>query len=164
MEINYEQDLYIDEAALDIEWLNQPMLMLQYTELAAAARREVDRVKEKISVVRAELDKEIRSDPEKFDILKVTESAISNCILIQKRYTEIQNDLIDAQYDYQMKQGAVQAVEHRKQALENLSKLLGLQYFASPTTPRDLPREVQQQQEKKRVNQTIKIGKRKKRN
>lgn len=160
-ELNYEQDLFIDENALDLEWLSQPLLMLKYTEAAASARREVDRVKELLAVERAGIDKKIRKDPDKYDIEKITESVISNTIIMQKSYKDIQTDVIEAQYEYQMMQGAVQAVDQRKQALENMSKLLGLQYFAGPKIPRDLSYEVQQEQKTSKSNSTIKIKRRK---
>jgi len=160
-DLSYEHDLSIDDNALDLEWLEQPLLMLKYTKAAAVTRREIDRMKEMLSVERARLDKSIRKNPEKYEIEKITESVINSTILLQKSYQTIQTDVIEAQYEHQMLQGAVQAVEHRKQALENMSKLLGLQYFAGPKTPRDLPYEVRKNQEKNRANKTVKIKRRK---
>ncbi len=69
--------------------------------------------------------------------------------------------VIDAQYEYQMAQGAVQAVEQRKSALENLVKLYGQGYFAGPKTPRDISSEVLKDQKNKRVNSNVKIKRRK---
>ncbi len=160
--MNYEEDLRIDENALDIEWLGQAQLMMKYTEIQASNRREVDRLKEKLNLVKAELDRDIRKDPEKFKItVKITEAVVTGCILEQKKYKKAMSASIDAQYEYQMAGGAVQAVEQRKQALENLSRLLGLQYFAGPSMPRDLPKEVQQNQQKIRSNQAIEFTRKK---
>ena len=160
MKLNYEQDLHIDQTALDLEWLGQAQLMLKYTEASASARREVDRLKEKLSVVRAESDKHIRSHPNMYSIEKVTESIIQSTIILEDDYQKAQAELIDAQYEWQMMQGAVSAVEQRKQALENMSRLLGLQYFAGPKAPRDLPHEVRQAQQKDRTDRTIQIKRR----
>ena len=160
MKLNYEQDLHIDQTALDLEWLGQAQLMLKYTEASASARREVDRLKEKLSVVRAESDKHIRSHPNMYSIEKVTESIIQSTIILEDDYQKAQAELIDAQYEWQMMQGAVSAVEQRKQALENMSRLLGLQYFAGPKAPRDLPHEVRQAQQKDRTDRTIHIKRR----
>lgn len=159
--LNYERDLAIDETALDLEWLQQPLLMLDYTEAAASARREVDRTKEKLSVLRAELGKKVRKHPEHYDIAKITVDAVEAAIITTEEYSELANDMIDAQYEYQMLQGAVQAVEQRKQALENMTKLLGLQYFASPKAPRDLPYEVEQEMKKEKSNNAITIKRKK---
>ena len=160
MKLNYEQDLHIDETALDLEWLGQAQLMLKYTEASASARREVDRLKELLNVKRAELDNTIRSHPDSYNIDKITETVISNTIIMQSSYKSLQTLLIDAQYEWQMMQGAVSAVEQRKQALENMSRLLGLQYFAGPKAPRDLPHEVRQAQQKDRTDRTIQIKRR----
>ena len=160
MKLNYEQDLHIDETALDLEWLGQAQLMLKYTEASASARREVDRLKELLSVKRAELDNTIRSHPDSYDIDKITETVISNTIIMQSSYKSLQTLLIDAQYEWQMMQGAVSAVEQRKTALANMSRLLGLQYFAGPKAPRDLPHEVRQAQQKDRTDRTIQIKRR----
>lgn len=160
--LNYEQDLAIDETALDLEWLGQSMLMIKYVEASASARREVDRMKERLSVKRAELAKNIRKNPGDWGIEKVTNDSVNECIITEKSYKDVQDDLIDAQYEYQMASGAVQAVEQRKQALENMSKLLGLQYFAGPKTPRDLPHEVQLEQKKNRSNESVTITRRRK--
>lgn len=148
MDINYENDLYIDETSLDVEWLEQPQLMLKYTREMASTRRERDRLKEKLSVTRAQIAKDIRSDPDKYEMPKVTESAIQEEILMQPKYQVAVDDINDAEFEYQMALGAVQAVEQRKSALENLIKLHGLQYFAGPKVPRDLPAEVKRSREK----------------
>jgi hypothetical protein len=155
---DYERDLHIDEGGLDIEWLNQPSLMMKYSRELANAEREVSRMKEKLSVVRAELDRDIRLKPEKFNIdSKVTEAVISNAILLQPKYSKASEELIDAQYEFMMMKGAVQAVQQRKDALQDLVKLHGQRYFAGPNIPRDLTFEVKQEQEKKVSNSTVKI-------
>jgi hypothetical protein len=54
-------------------------------------------------------------------------------------------------YEAEVLQGAVNAVDHRKDALENLVRLHGLQYFAGPKVPRNLSeeREYREEQQKK---------------
>lgn len=157
MKLNYEQDLHIDDNALDLEWLGQPTLMVKYIQGQASARREVDRLKEKLNVSKAELDREIRLSPDKYGIEKITESVITSTIIIQDEYKKLVKELIDAQYELQMMQGAVAAIDQRKQALENLVKLYGQQYFAGPKMPRDLSYEVKLREQKDRSNSTIQI-------
>ena len=165
---DYEQDLHIDDTALDIEWLEQPKLMLKYTEIASSLRRDLDQEKEKLSLARAELDRDIRQDPDNFNIqVKITEAVINGCILEQKKYKEAMTNQIDAQYELNSAKGAVSAVEDRKAALENLVKLFGMGYFAGPKVPRELDygqREVinegQKEMKEKRSNSSIKIKRR----
>lgn len=162
MASEYERDLYIDESALDVEWIGQPQLMLKYSREYAKAEREVARMKEKISVKRAKLDKEIRIEPEKFGLsdVKITEAVVNNAIITDKEFQKLTEDLIEANYEVNMLKGAVDAVKQRKDALQDLVKLHGQQYFAGPKMPRDLSFEVKQKMQKEKSNQTIKITRR----
>lgn len=157
MELNYEQDLKIDETALDIECLDQAILMMRYSKELARAEKRVSNIKEELSVERAELDKDIRSNPDTFGIEKITESAINNCIILQDDYKAIQKKLIDAQYEAKMIKGAVDAVQQRKDMLQELVKLHGQRYFAGPKVERDLSGEVAKKHSRSQSNQAIKI-------
>jgi hypothetical protein len=161
MEFDYERDLHIDESALDVEWLNQPMLLMKYSRELASAEREVSRIKEKQAVLKAELDKDIRLHPEKFGIdSKLTEAVVTGAILLNDKHKKVAEELIEAQYEARMLKGAVEACQQRKDALQDLVKLHGQRYFAGPNMPRDLSHEVKLQQEKQVSNSTVKIKRR----
>lgn len=160
----YEKDLYIDESALDVEWLGQPMLMVKYSRELASAEREVARLKEKISVEQARLDKDVRTSPEKYGLydIKITEAVVNNAIITNKDFQKLKAELIDANYEVGMLKGAVDAVKQRKDALQDLVRLHGQQYFAGPTMPRDLTFEVKQKMQREKSNQAITITRRRK--
>jgi len=158
--MNYENDIRIDESALDVEWLEQPSLMFKFARMASVAQREMDEAKEAIDVVKAELDIDIRTNPENYDLVKVTEGAITNTILIQQRYTEALVYYNQKKFEYNVIKGSVNAIDARKTALENLVKLHGQQYFAGPKIPRDLSLEWAQREKQKKSNQPVKIRRR----
>ena len=137
-DINYEGDIKIDTSALDLEWEDQPVLMMKYTRHAADARKDLDQANQALTIAKAEADRTIREDPDSYDIVKVTENAIASAILTYKPYIEAYNKYLAAKYEADMAQGAVNAFMQRKDALEQLVKLFGLQYFAGPRVPRDL--------------------------
>lgn len=139
-EFNYEDDLRIDPNALDVEWLEQPMLFMRYAEELAYARRSMDRKKEKLDVVRAEVDNMVRKNPNEFfePDTKVTNSAIDAIVVTDELYKEANDELIEARLEVDLLTGAVRAMDQRKNALENLVRLLGQSYFAAPKEPRDL--------------------------
>lgn len=157
MEINYENDIAIDEQALDVEWLRQPDLMRKYTAHAADMKKEMDEAKERLEVRKAELERDIRTSPGDYDLLKVTESAIQSTIMIQQGYKDHMQDFIDAKYEYDIAVAAVRAMDQKKTALENLVKLLGQSYFAGPQSPRDLSHEVLN---RRQANNKVKIQRR----
>lgn len=160
--MDYEKDMYIDESALDVEWLGQPTLMMRYSRALAKAEKEVSRLKEKIKVTAAVLDKDIRSNPGQYKIdVKLTEAVVNNAIIIQDEYQELQEELIDAQYEVNMLKGAVESIKERKDALQDLVRLHGQQYFAGPSVPRDISFEAKQRFEKQTSNKTIKITRKK---
>lgn len=154
--MNYEQDIAIDETALEIEWLEQATLFMKYAKNAAEARRTLDQVKESLDIVKAEMDKKIREHPEKFKIEKVTEAVISAAILRSDEFSEANQKYIDAKYELDIAQAAVSAMNQRKEALENLVKLHGQSYFAGPKMPRDIHKEREKREElQKETNKRI---------
>ncbi len=153
--LEYESDIRIDQDALDIEWLEQPSLVFRYSKNLAERKRIVEKLKTEIDLIKADLDKEIRLNPEAFEIIKLTETTISNTVLQQKEYKNIYRGYIDARYELNIAQAAVDAVEHRKSALENLVRLFGQQYFAGPKIPRDLGKEWEEKERGKRSNYKV---------
>lgn len=159
--MNYEKDIEIDETALDLEWLEQPSLMIKYAKHLAETNRLMDSVKEKRDIVRAELDLDIRKNPDDYNIDKITEAVVQSVILLQDKYKEINKKYFDACFEYEMSKLAVRAIEHRKEALENLVKLHGQQYFAGPRMPLDISREKRNREENRQEsNKAVKIMRR----
>jgi|ADurb_Cas_03_Slu_FD_contig_123_38984_length_8142_multi_4_in_2_out_2_6 hypothetical protein len=154
--MNYEEDIKIDETALDVEWLGQPKLMLRYAQHAAKMRMETDIAKEKLDIMRAELDKEVRMNPDSFDIAKITEATVLAAIISDSRYQKANKAYLEAKYESDIAQSAVRAFDARKDALENLVRLHGQQYFAGPKMPRDLSFEVRQAESTRSANSAIK--------
>ena len=153
--MNYERDISIDQDALDVEWLDQPKLMFRYAQHAADMQRDYDQAKEQLDVVRAELDKKVREAPENYDIAKLTETVVSNTIITQKEYKQASTNVVNAKHDLDMARAAVKAMDGKKDALENLVRLHGQQYFAGPSVPRDLNKEWEAKQKQKSANQTV---------
>ena len=161
---SYEDEMSIDCSALDVEWLEQPRLMMKYGRLLAEARRAQDDAKEFLDYTKARLDNEIRQDPENYGLAKATEAAVAGAILLQDEYKEAVNALIQAKFDTELLSTAVRAVDSRKSALENLVRLHGMSYFAGPAVPRDLAaeREKHTQQQNQESNQRVRISRRRK--
>lgn len=136
--MSYQEDMYIDENALDVELLEQSSLMVKYSTLLAEAKQERDLAKEALDLTKAEVDRDIRNDPDKYELPKITEPVVSGAILMQDEYQEALKTLHDANFEVNVLQGVVNAIDARKSALENLVKLYGQEYFAGPVTPHDL--------------------------
>jgi len=143
MNYDYDKDINIDETALDVEWLEQPHLMFQYCKHAAETKRWLDLAKEKLEVEKAKLGKDVRAHPENYGVEKVTESSVQDAVLMSKSHQNAAAEFADARYENEIAVGVLRSLDQRKTALENLVKLQGMSYFASPSVPRDLPSERQ---------------------
>lgn len=146
--MNYEQDIRIEDSSLDLECLEQATLFMKYAKYATETRRTYDLAKEAFEIMKADLDKKIRSDPDKFKIEKITETVVQNTIIMQSGYRESNELLLNAKYEVDMAQNAVNAINQKKDMLEALIKLHGQSYFAGPRTPRDLSKERELKQRK----------------
>lgn len=127
---NYQMDVTIDPSELDREWRDHPALMCYYGEAKAKAQYKLDLAKEKLDLLTAEADREIR---EGFDSKKPTEAAIANMIMTRSEIVEARRAVLEARHEFALLSAAVEAFQHRKSALENLVRLFGMQYYAEPT-------------------------------
>jgi hypothetical protein len=134
-------DPTIDELQLDTEWLKQPRLYYDWAIYYADAKRDLATQKQKLDVVKAELAREIRSDPVRYNLDKVTETTVPACVLEQLEYKDANRDYINAQHRADVLGAAVAALEHRRRALENLVDLHGQNYFSQPRAHSDGGRE-----------------------
>ena len=129
---NLEHSLTIDETVLDEEWIEQPKLYFHWARKLADARRSLDESKSNLDVVKAELDRAIRSDPERFGLPKVTEAVVTTAIPNQPKYQSALEVLRNDKHTVDILSAAVTALDHRKAALGKLVDLHGQNYFSSP--------------------------------
>jgi len=153
--MSFEIDVKIEVDALDIECLQQPRLLLKYATVVASAEKQLSVSKRELDLVKAELDKAIRSEPDLYEVTKVTETAIFSTILQQDIYREAEDVVIQAQYDLRIAKGALEAMQQKKDMLEALIRLHGQQYFAGPKVPRDLGYEWRQKETQSHVDQVV---------
>lgn len=157
--MSYQDDMHIDEDALEVELLEQPSLMLKYSLKLAEARETRDMAKEELDLVEAGIDRAVRTDPEKYGIAgKVTEGAIKAAVLMAEEYKNAQEKLREADYELNVMHGVVKAIDARKSSLENLVKLHGQQYFAGPVVPHDIV-DLREAKKKQRDETHHRVGK-----
>lgn len=164
-EFDYEEFMDIDEDSLDVEWLEQPKKMVQMVKIAAKVKINMERAKDNLAQVKAELAKKVRASPEKYGIEKITIDAVNDVVQTNAKYIEAYEEYLEAVYENDVASGSVKATEQRKSSLENLVKLHGQQYFAGPKVPRNLSEQATLFREKVQRSKEVKskIGKRLKR-
>lgn len=133
MNVDYKADLAIDANRLEKEFIEQPSLFMKYNQLCTECRRDLDKARQDLITVKAGIDKAIRTDPVTYTGKeKITEAQITALIEIELPYIEAQDKIVELNYEYNLLLGAVRAFDQRKSSLENLVKLLGMDYFSTP--------------------------------
>lgn len=127
--------LEIDEHRLHEEWMNQPRLYFRWAEKLAEAKQRLEEAKAELELVRAELDYEVRSNPEQYNLDKITEAVVKATVNAQERYREAERAVISCKHAVDVHQAAVNALDHRKRALQGLVELFLANYFAVPRAP-----------------------------
>lgn len=122
----------IDKNRLDAEWEKQSVLTFQLTEENASARFRYDSAKRAYDVVRAEVNLDVRRNPAKYGFAsKPTESAIEALVDSNRSVCEAAAAIQKARYDLDMCSAGVSAIESKKKALEALTQLSAINYYAS---------------------------------
>jgi predicted nucleic acid-binding Zn-ribbon protein len=130
----FKDDVSLDVTTLDQAALSQPSLYLESGELWAKAVLQRDRLKERLSAKRAEVDEDVRNDPEKYRVIsgtKITETWIANKVSQHEEVIALVDELNKAQYDVNMMAVAKESLDHRLKALNILSELYKGNYFSA---------------------------------
>lgn len=135
-EIDFESDMAIDPSALDVEWIEQPVLFMKYSRMHTMAVRRAKRKSERVKTKRSELVKEARIRGEAKNAQDVEAYYRMHPV-----YKELKKECIDAEYEAEMLGCAIFALHQRKATLENMVRLLAAEYFAPPQGGRNITKE-----------------------
>lgn len=124
----YEFDTTIDKHNLEDEWEKQAELYEKYAKAANNYYDAYNTLKQHYSVKRAEEEMLVRIG--KKDIgCKITDKALSAYLDQETELVELNKEVAKAKYEYEMYNSAVFAMEHKKRALEYLTKLTLNNYY-----------------------------------
>ena len=161
-ELDFSEDSRIDHNNLDVECVNDAFKYGQYVRSMVDAEDAYDRAKDNLKVIIAEMDNKIRKE-----VLtsgeKVTETIVSNKVLLSKEYKIAAEEMLQAKHTYSILKGGVETLDKRSDRLESLIRLEARQYFAGPTVPRNLDSEMSRriithkiEAERKEVDERVK--------
>lgn len=158
MSDNYRKDLQIDQGNLDIEWKKQAALFGEWGGKSVEASYQKDRKKEQLDLIKAKLDTEYRK---KLKNDKPKEAEILSNVLQDKRYIEVSEQYLVACKMAKILEIATRSFEHRKRALEYLTKLFLRNYYAEPYVPKKA-KEAFNNQTRKEINSQLQKGEKRK--
>ena len=132
-EIDYQKAVAIDPDKLDEEIFSQPGLYMKFSEVYAETERRREILRRKLEILEAELDFQIRTRPERFglkSLKSVTEALVKNTIQKQEEIQELNEKIIQVNYDLNIVKAAITSLEHKKKMLEKAVDLYNGQYFS----------------------------------
>jgi hypothetical protein len=135
MELNYHEDLKIDKHKLDVEWENQPYKYKLYSDAWAEADKEKRTQEDNVKRLKGVIYNELRNNPpvdEKGKPVKLTDKYIESLVNSDERMIEARKMRSEAIYNANILENAKWAFQHRKDAIEKLTDLWGMQYFGKP--------------------------------
>ena len=156
--MDYENDIKIDENALDVEWLDQASLAMKYGRNWADKEERLALAEEAMELIIAEITDEINNDTVGLlgDGIKPTVANVQAFCIQQPQYKLQKEGIIKLKHEVSIAKIAyIRIGDTRTKALENLVKLHGQNYFAGPSVPRDLGYEAQQKHAQKKSDNKI---------
>lgn len=126
-----EAALTLDPYSLDKHWVEHPANVLYFTTAAVDAERVLAQLKLKKDILVANLDAELRNNSSE----RVTEAVLRNYVVRQDSYQEIEDEIIEAEYEVNMLKAAVRSLEHMRKGLEKLVDLHMINWFSEPRSP-----------------------------
>ena len=161
----FREAMVVDKNALDVQWEDQSSLYFEYVEISSACSEVIDGLKDELNVLEAETDLKIRSNPEDYNIEKVSESAIKAAITCNKKVAKRKKALHEWMYYDRILKGALNSIDQRKRALTKLSDLFIAGYFAEPKSHPVMDEKVEQRKQstvKKTLGENKRLKKRSK--
>jgi len=131
-DLNYKDELEIDELDLVKSWMVQSARYGTWSELWAESSYEVDKLVEKRKVKRAEVYADVKRNPSNYgwtEDKSPTEGFIDSQVRLDKDFRKITKKLIQAKRRMNILQSAKEAFYHRRKALESLSQLFATSYY-----------------------------------
>lgn len=143
-----EPDLEIQKFKLDEEWVRQPQRYLKYAQASAYFQQELGEAEQKAKVLLATLKADCAEDPETClgKGVKPTNDRCEAYAIQHPEYIAAKQAAIDAKYNADMALAAVFAMQQRKEALENLVKLQGMELYSEPKASGDFTKEATKKQ------------------
>ena len=148
----------IDPLRLDKEWLDQPQMYINQADRTARAQLKYDEAASDLKRTKAELDRDIRDNPAKFGINKLTEAIVEQTIYAQPEYHAADSAVNSMRFNLNLENGRLEGLQQKKRALTMLVELWVREYYSdagqkTPTSMTDFEKESVRRRGQRRVEE-----------
>ena len=131
-----EEEIELDN--LDEAWRQLPSVYHHYSDLLTEAAEAKELASVNLDKKKAELDDQIRRDPDGYNLVKSTETAIAGKVLELVTETNEWEKYLDARKEYSLMQNKIKKLDKKDRALSKLVDLFISSYFIGPKEPKQI--------------------------
>lgn len=122
--MDYAKVVKIDSKNLDREIEEHGQKFMEWVERYASAEKEILAAERNLKIVKAEVENKIRSNPEKYNLEKVTDSVVKAKVRVSKKVNIAAERFENAKYDLEVMRGMREEMgANRKKMIEKLVDL-----------------------------------------
>ena len=152
----YQQDLSINEYALETECAIQPQKFMKWAERYSQALFERDKAKQNLKIKIAEINLSIRNqEPEVFGLTKWTENAVQSVLDKHPDILAAENIYLETIKNTELLRSARDAFQDRKFQLVNLVSLRNHQYYGDPLREQGIRETMAQEAQRKALREEM---------
>ena len=129
----FKNAIILNKHALDFEWERQAYLMYYYGDAACDASDELNQKQLEYNHKKASISKEYRQGLRKIpNITRLTDACVKEAVESDQELFELQKEINELKYQYDLAMNAVRALMQKKHAIEHEVQLYFAKYFSSP--------------------------------
>lgn len=148
---DFREDERVVPEELDDEFLKQPGLYFYWNDMFQKARQRFQKIELQRKIVKAELYKKYKAEMEESG-KKPTEAALEAEVRTDKKYQDISEEMIDAEYDMGVLEGAKWAMVSREKTLDYFAQEAHRNQPKDTYSAGDYRKEAQERKENEREN------------
>ena len=148
MERDYAKEVETDKDNLEIDLEKLSGQYLYWSKKEVEAKEENEKAYQKLEVTKAMVSADVRTNPTKYGIDKITENAITIAVTCSPLVTKAEADVIETSKNARLIGAAVKSFDKKSSALGHLVDLWKNGYYSS----RAIPKEMRTSVEEKRQN------------
>lgn len=126
----------IDIDRLHVEWTDHSKQFHAAASRLADAKKDVAEAEAALDLIEAELANAVRLSPSSFGLDKLTVDIVKDRVRVAPERVRAVHDLNVKQHAVDLLKALVDALSHRKTALENIVSLRLADYFSAPREPK----------------------------
>lgn len=179
-ELDFEQDLEFSRHHLDTVMESHSEVFAAWGRAFADAIEAYEDAETELKLIRAEtknelelkradLDTDIRQNPDKYDLDKVTDKSVESCIVRHEEYQELfksnlqrlheaEKEVVRTKHRKEVLAVAIESFRHRKSMIEGEMEGFVSQYWSRPSVSKETHDRAEEIREEERIHTTEEIG------